>query len=225
MATNLGHKIQAVIFDMDGVLIDSEPFWREAMCLEFNAMGQPMTEAIARETMGVRVDEVVAHRYAVHPWVGRTQAEVVEGIIGRVVKLVNEKGKKLPGVDEAISLVRSRSLPLAIASSSPSALISAVADRLQLRSDFSVLYSAEAEAYGKPHPSVYLSTAAKLGISPERCLAIEDSVNGVIAAKAAKMKCIAIPELGLQNDARFGIADKKLRTLLDFNNALLSTWL
>ncbi|HEV2862122.1 MAG TPA: HAD-IA family hydrolase, partial [Pyrinomonadaceae bacterium] len=93
----------------------------------------------------------------------------------------------------------------------------AVTERLGLAGEFEVAYSAEEEEYGKPHPGVYLTTARRLGVSPAECLAVEDSFNGVLAAKAARMKCVAVPEPAPKADPRFCIADAVLDTLEDLN--------
>ena len=106
-----------------------------------------------------------------------------------------------------------RAPAVALASSSAYRLIGAVTERLGLAGEFEVAYSAEEEEYGKPHPGVYLTTARRLGVAPTQCLAIEDSFNGVLAAKAARMRCVAIPEPAQRRDPRFGIADLVLDSL------------
>ena len=103
----------------------------------------------------------------------------------------------------------------ALASSSSYRIIDAVVDKFGLRNRFELIYSAQEEPFGKPHPGVYISAAQKLGVTPESCLAIEDSINGVVSAKAAKMKCIAVPEPAARNDRRYGIADVVLDSLND----------
>jgi sugar-phosphatase len=96
-------------------------------------------------------------------------------------------------------------------------LIEAVVDKLQIRKYFEVLWSAEFEPFGKPHPGIFITTAKKLQVNPIDCLVFEDSINGVIAAKAARMRCIAIPEEATFNDVRFAIADEKLVSLTAYN--------
>jgi sugar-phosphatase len=91
-----------------------------------------------------------------------------------------------------------------------------VVDKLNIRDYFDLLYSAEFEPYGKPHPGIFITAAKKLGSDPKHCLVIEDSVNGVIAAKAARMLCVAVPEAEKQNDPKFSIADYQLKTLEEF---------
>lgn len=212
--------IRAVIFDMDGLLIDSEPLWRLAEVEVFNSVGVPLTDELALTTMGLRTDEVVEHWYARYPWQGCSLKEVEARIDSRVIELVRERSRPLPGVRELISYFKERRLPLAIASSS-SEIIAAVVHHFDLASAFDVLQSAEHEPYGKPHPGVYLAAAHALGVAPTDCLAFEDSANGLLAAKAARMRCIAVPEPAVRADRRFFIADAILDSLADFRPELL----
>ena len=209
-------NIQAVIFDMDGVLIDSEPFWQEAEQEAFAKVGIALTQEQMRQTTGLREDEVIEYWYARYPWEGHAKKEIGKAIVEGVIARVRERGKKLPGVDQALADLREAGLPLALASSSELDIINTVLDTLDLRGYFDAIHSAEHEPYGKPHPGVYILAAKKLNIAPEYCLAIEDSFNGLLSAKAAKMKCIAVPEAYLMDDKRFAIADKVLSSLEEF---------
>lgn len=213
--------IRAVIFDMDGLLIDSEPLWRLAEIEVFNSLGVPLTEDLAITTMGMRTDEVVEYWFARYPWAGSTLKEVEAAIEARVVELVRERGTPLPGVREVIALLRERGYPLAIASSSSSEIIRSVVHQIGLAGSFQVLQSAEHEPYGKPHPGVYIAAARALGVAPADCLAFEDSANGVLAAKAARMRCFAVPEPVVRDDRRFCIADAVLGSLTEFDVNLL----
>lgn len=200
---------------MDGLLIDSEPLWQDAEIEIFGALGVPLTRAMCRQTMGLRIDEVVAYWWARFRWAGPDQATVVEAVVDKVASLIRERGRVLPGVEETIAFVRQRVGAMAIASSSTTEVIKAVMETLDLERHFDVIHSAENERYGKPHPGVFLSAAAKAGAASERCVAIEDSLNGVIAAKAARMTCVAVPqEHGGELD-RFAVADLVVRSLGD----------
>ena len=212
-----GPGVAAVIFDMDGVLVDSEPLWQVAEIEVFAAVGVALTIERCQETIGLRIDEAVDHWWIRHPWSGPLPAEVADGIVARVTELIAERAEPLPGVRDAIAAAR-RVGPIALASSSPRRLIDAVLARFDLH--FDVVHSAEDEAFGKPHPAIYLTTADRLGVAPTRCLAVEDSVNGVVAAKAARMACVAIPELAQRDDPRFGVADAVLDSL-----GALAVWL
>lgn len=213
--------IEAVIFDMDGLLIDSEPLWREAEVEVFSKLGSPITIETADQTMGLRTDEVVNFWYRKHSWEKPSQKEVSHELDEKVIEIIKAKGKAKEGVNEAISVCESLGLPIAIASSSPTRLIQTVLAKLGMEDKIQVVHSAHDDEYGKPHPAVYIRTAIELGIHPEHCLAFEDSANGVISAKAAKMKCIAIPESNMREDKRFGIADIIIPSLLDFTPHML----
>lgn len=214
--------IKAVIFDMDGLLIDSEPFWRDAEIAEFAKVGITLTPEIAMQTMGLRISEVVLQWYEKHPWDKDEHPlpAVSDRIVKEVIRLIQLNGEPLAGVHEIIEFFTARSLKLALASSSDMALIEAVLEKLDIRHHFEVVHSAQFEAYGKPHPAVFLTTAERLGISPQQCLVLEDSLNGVISAKAARMKCLAVPEDAMRQEKRFVIADTVLHSLTEFNDSV-----
>ena len=162
----------ASIFDMDGLLIDSEILWHEAEIDILGGLGVPIAAEGCRSTKGMFVDEVTAHWYAQHPWPGATPTpdKVAVTIVDRVIELVTTKGVLKPGAEHAIALCRGRGLSLAVASSSQYRLIDAALAHFGLRDSFDVVHSAEDEEYGKPHPAVFLTAAAKLGAPPRRCL-------------------------------------------------------
>lgn len=216
--------IDAVIFDMDGLLIDSEPFWRLAEVEALSAVGCPIDDDAARLTTGLRTDEVVEHWHARYPWETPTKQEVGAAIIRGVRDLVTERGEALPGVHAVLEGFAERGYPLAIASSSASNVIAAVLERLGIGGYFRVVQSAEHEPYGKPHPAVYIEAARRLDVHPTRCLAFEDSPNGVIAAKAARMRCVAVPDHALAADRRFQAADAILPTLEAFDFDAFEGW-
>jgi len=219
--------IQAVIFDMDGVLIDSEPFWQEAEIEVFKTIGLNLTNEMCRETTGLRIDHAVEYWLRRHARQGGrieelSVSDLEQRVVSGVIERIRTRGEPMAGIDQALSFFKSKKLRIALASSSSYDIISAVLERLKLREHFELTYSAEEEKLGKPHPGVYLSCAAKLGVNAAECLAIEDSLNGVIAAKAARMKCIAVPEPASRKDSRWTIADLKLDSLLDIDNAVWS---
>lgn len=200
---------------MDGLLIDTEPIWRDAEASVFAALGVQLTDAELLETTGVAIGEVVSTWRARH-LDGRfrqlTDAEIAGRIIDRVIAHVRAEGRPMPGVIEAVGLFGRLGLRLAIASSSPMRLIDAVCDKLGL-GDITVRCSALDEAHGKPAPDVYLAAARRLGVSPASCLAIEDSPHGIASAKAAGMRCLAVPDPVLEADPGYRVADMVLPTL------------
>jgi beta-phosphoglucomutase-like phosphatase (HAD superfamily) len=213
----------ASIFDMDGLLIDSEILWHEAEIEILGGLGVPLAVEGCRSTKGMFVDEVTAHWYSLYPWPGAkpTPDEVAVTIVDRVIELVLAKGELKPGAEHAIDLCAERGLPMAVASSSQYRLIDAALAHFGLRDRFALVHSAEDEDAGKPHPAVFLTAAAKLGAPPRRCLVWEDAPAGVLAAKAASMTCIAVPEPGQGDHPAFGVADLVVDSLLDVTDASL----
>lgn len=201
---------------MDGLLIDSEPLWRKAEIAIFGSLGISISEDDCRETRGMRVDEVVSHWAYKFPQANLPQAKTAEAIVEAVGKLIDQEGTALPGVYEVIALFEKKNIPLAIASASSSILIHKMVERLELQTHFSQIISAEHMSYGKPHPEVFLKAAAALKIKPEECLVFEDSIYGVIAGKAAKMKVVAVPDQENFTNTAFCIADAKLSSLEAF---------
>ncbi len=210
--------IKAIIFDMDGVILDSEPYWQEAEIRIFNSLGVPLTEAMCETTTGMRLVDVTKLWHEKYPWDNKkdpfkkVNAEIVNSLI-ELIKLKSELNK---GIIELLEMFKTKGLLLAVASSSDMKIIKAVMDKFELTGYFKVIHSAEFEDYGKPHPAIYLTTAKKLGVEPSECLAIEDSFNGVVAAIAARMKTAAYPEKTNFYNPKFAIADVKFRTLKDF---------
>ncbi|MCP5052458.1 MAG: hexitol phosphatase HxpB, partial [bacterium] len=196
-----------------GLLIESESLWRRTEIEIFSALGVPINETMCYQTMGLRTDEVVRHWYVRFPWNGAGEAEVAERIVNRVTELIVTIGQPMPGAVEAVRRCREMNFPLALATSSPMRLVQPVLKRLDLTDAFDVISSAENEESGKPHPAVYLTAARSLGLPPANCVAVEDSVRGVISALAAGMRCIAVPAPELRADRKFAAADAVLDSL------------
>ncbi|WP_038179819.1 hexitol phosphatase HxpB [Vibrio rhizosphaerae] len=201
----------AVIFDMDGVLIDSEPFWRQAQIETLATYGAEITvEECIQYTMGKRLDTIAAI------WCQRCQLEVdpailAQEIIQKLIVQVREHGRAMPGVHQLLSTLQQAGYRIGLATSSGPEIIQAVLERLEIKDYFSQICSADHEAYGKPHPAVYLSAAHKLDVAPQQCLVIEDSVTGMIAAKAASMTTFVVNEH--HPDPRFTLADQCFHSL------------
>ena len=206
--------IQSVIFDMDGLLIDSEPFWAQAEHEVFSELGLDLSIADSLpDTLGLRIDHVVELWYQASPWQGCSLEEAKQRIIDRVIGLVEETRPILPGVHHAMELCRSMDLKIALASASPLYMLEKVLDLLEIRHYFSAVISAADLPLSKPHPEVYLKAASALSTKPIHCVSLEDSFNGMIAAKAARMRSIVVPDKQHFNDPRFGLADIKLASL------------
>lgn len=214
----------AVIFDMDGLLIDSEPLWVRAEMEVFAEVGVSLREEDCARTKGLRTDDVVAYWYERRRdvWAPDVSPAALEArLVARVAELVRSSGVALPGIPDALAAARGDGRKIALASSSPMAIIDAALERLGLRDTFDVVRSAQHEPFGKPHPGIFLATASALGVAPTQCVVIEDSVTGVIAAKAARMACIAIPFDHPKHEARFVLADVVVGSLVEVTPALL----
>ena len=215
-------QILAAIFDMDGLLVDSEPLWDQAELDVIASLGVDISRRHELpDTLGLRIDMVVDLWFAQQPWNGPSRQEVTESIITRAIALVEETKPLLPGVREAVALCKSQGIKVGLASASPLHMLEKVLTMYDLRDVFDALASAEKLPYSKPHPQVYLDCAAKLGIDPLNCVALEDSVNGMIASKAARMRSIVVPAHENQDDPRFVLADVKLTSLTELTAAHL----
>jgi len=207
-------QILAAIFDMDGLLIDSEPLWDQAELEVISSLGVDISRRHEMpDTLGLRIDMVVDLWYAMQPWSRPSKQEVTERIIQRTISLVEEKRPLLPGVREALALCRAEGLKVGLASASPLSMLEKVLALFELSDYFDALASAQTLPYSKPHPQVYLDCAAKLGVDPLTCVALEDSVNGMIAAKAARMRAIVVPAEENRQDPRYALANVKLDSL------------
>jgi sugar-phosphatase len=197
---------------MDGLLLDSEVLWHKAEVEIFGSLGVPLSDAQGRSTKGMYVNEVVRFWYAQYPWEGPSDDEVVDMLLARVGELVETEGRFMPGAERALDLTGERG-PLALASSTPMALIVRCLKHFGLLDRFAAIHSAEFEPYGKPHPGVFLSAATSLAIAPTACLVCEDSAAGVLAAKSATMTVIAVPTSEDRARPEFAIADLVLGSL------------
>jgi sugar-phosphatase len=209
--------MKAIIFDMDGVLIDSEPLWKIAEIKGFGKVGLDLTQTDCEETVGLRIDEVVKMWYQKNPWKGATCEEVTIDIVTILIEEIKKNGMALPGVKEALEICEKAGLKIGLATSSYHNIIEAVLDKLDIRHYFETIHSAEYEKFGKPHPAVFLTAAEKLGVDPLECLVIEDSLNGVIAGKAARMKVIAVPEKSHNCNPKLILADQIIESLTKFD--------
>jgi sugar-phosphatase len=213
--------MKAAIFDMDGLLIDSEPLWRRAEREVFRGVGLKLTDDDCRRTTGLRADEVVAYWFERRPWRTTAPAVVLRDLEARVIDLIRLDGQVMQGARRVIDLVRAEGLRLALASSSTQEIIQVVLASLELDGVFEILCSAADEERGKPDPAVYHSTLHALGLPAAECAAFEDSAAGVEAAGAAGVYTIAVPDPGEFDDPRFDRADLKLESLERFDLAMI----
>lgn len=207
---------KAVIFDMDGVIIDSEPLWRRAMVRGFSENGLPFTQADSRVTTGMRIDQVIAFWNNKTPFTSN-ETLVKDNIEDHLCGLIAAEGKPMKGLQQALDIIANQGLIIALATSSSQKLIDCVLKVLKIEHYFKHIQSAESLQYGKPHPEVFLKCAETINIKPIDCLVLEDSLNGIISAKAAGMSVIGIPEEFNINNPKFIIADLTLHSLLEIN--------
>ncbi len=213
-------KFEAVIFDMDGVLIDSEPIWKVAMEQAFHSVGCKLTREDFQKTVGLRIDEVISYWYKIAPWEIETEKEVEQLIIQKMVALLSESAKPLIGVVETLKYLKEKGIKIGLATSSYRILVDTIINTCSLKDYFDVLHTAEEEEYGKPHPAVYLSAAKMLEVNPLQCLVIEDSINGVISGKAARMEVVCIPEKTHHPNPKLMLADYSFDTMDEMLNVI-----
>lgn len=216
-------QLNTVIFDMDGLLIDSEPLWKQAAADVFRNYGLQLSPEEYRSTMGMRTSEFVAHWFNRYALPAGQAGPAENAILEKVMKLVQEQGKPMPGVAYIFDFFSQRGFRIGLATSSGPELVEIVVDALGIRDRLLATASAAALEYGKPHPGVYLDCARRLEALPEECICFEDSFNGMIAAKAARMKCVVVPSAAEIQLPVWNAADLKLSSLLNFNELLLSS--
>lgn len=206
---------KAVIFDMDGVIIDSEPLWRRAEISTFGEYGYELNDDMCRSTAGLRLTQVIEHWQRKFGYNDFVKNELFTKVHAEVIRLIKTEGKPFAGLLELLNHLNSLNYKIALASGSSYEIIFTVLEKFQIKSFFEEIRSGEEEEFSKPHPQIFINTAKKLNVAYEDCWVIEDSRNGVIAARAARMKVIAMPEKEVENDSVFSIADTKVKSLLD----------
>lgn len=216
-------QLNTVIFDMDGLLIDSEPLWNEAAAEVFRQYGIQLSKEQYASTTGMRIKEFVIWWFAKNNVPTEQAAKAEQDIIQLVIQKVSAKGKAMQGLEHIFNFFISRKFRIGLASSSPMSLINVVVDKLGVRNYLDAINTADHLPLGKPHPQVYLDCAAALQSHPQECICFEDSFNGLIAAKAAGMKCVVVPAAHDSNKPKFSAADLKISSLQNFNDLLLHT--
>ncbi|SMB87090.1 sugar-phosphatase [Pasteurella testudinis DSM 23072] len=205
--------ISAVIFDMDGILIDSEPLWQQAGVDYFNQIGLPVSMADMQPMTGVPSDEVVRRFYRQYGAAALSVETATEQYHHTATELILQRKPLFDGVKPLLARLAQRNIKMAVASASPHALLQQITEKCGIRHYFSALVSAADMPYSKPNPAVYLCAAQQLGVEPHFALGIEDSVTGMTAVKAAAMRCIVIPSVAEKDDPRWALADYKLDSL------------
>ncbi|PWH85249.1 hexitol phosphatase HxpB [Brumimicrobium oceani] len=215
-------NIDTVIFDMDGVLIDSEPLWKAAEIKVFASIGIDFMAVGGEKTVGLRIDEVIDYWFEKYPWKNKTKAQVVDEIMNEMVNGIKAHGQPMKGVVEILEFFKSKGMKIGLASSSFQILIDTSLEKLGITHFFDATLSAQNCTYGKPHPEVYIETAKLLKSEPQNCLVIEDSLNGVIAGKAAKMNVVAVPDGTHEITEQLKVADLQVDNLGELLNVFIT---
>lgn len=212
--------VSGVVFDLDGVLLDSEPVWEDVRHGLVAAAGGTWTAEAQRRLMGMNTREW-AEFLSSELGTGLDPDQTATVVIDRMRARYHDRLPLLPGAAMAVQRMAAR-WPLALASSSPRKLIDAVLELSGLADYFVAVVSSDEVQHGKPAPDVYLHACAGIGAPPERCVAIEDSTNGLRAAAAAGLQVIAIPHSANPPDSDvLSRADRVLRDLSELHVALV----
>lgn len=215
------HQTKAVIFDMDGVIIDSEPLWRIAMIKGFSNCGINFTEEDCVKTTGMRLNEVILFWQKLYPNEIKSVSALNQQILNNLIELIENSGKEQPGLNDLLINLKEQKIKIGLATSSDEILVDVILKRLNIKKYFDGIVSAQFLNYGKPHPEVYLKCAETLNLNPVECIAIEDSVNGIISAKAAQMFVIGMPDHTQTKNQRFLVADKLVSNLSEANSFIM----
>jgi HAD superfamily hydrolase (TIGR01509 family) len=183
--------IDAVVFDLDGVLVDSEPLWEDVRRRFTLANGGRWSVDAQKTMMGMSAGEW-AHFMAATLGVALPEPDIIRGVVEDMAARYRDGVPLLPGAVDAVQRLAAH-WPLGLASSANRPLIDIVLRVTGLDAHFAATVSSEEVAHGKPAPDVYLEVSRRLGVPPTHCAAIEDSTNGLLAARAAGMRVVAVP--------------------------------
>lgn len=220
MKMNLIVNKKAFIFDMDGVIINSEPLWREAQINELakHNISISVNDCI-NKTMGLRLRDI-AIVWCQSFNLSVSADKLAINIKQSVISLIEDKGVAKEGLYQLLNYLKSSKYKIAIATSSNIEIVYTVLNRLKITSYFDSICSADDEKLGKPHPDVYISAARKLNVSSKECIVLEDSYTGLCSAKSAFMTTLIIPEN--IEDKRFLKADEIFKSMIDVVDYLLT---
>lgn len=184
--------IRAVVFDLDGLMFNTEDIFNEVGHLTCRSRGKEMTLDLLQQMMGRRAPEAIAMMIEYHGW-----PDTVEALIDETRKmffeLAEERLAPMPGLFELLARIESRGLPKAVATSSARRYLEEILRRFDLLERFDFTLAAEDVTHGKPHPEIYLSAAQRLGVAPHEMLVLEDSHAGSKAGVAAGAVVISVP--------------------------------
>lgn len=211
-------SMQAVIFDMDGLIVDSEPYWKQAEHKVFSALGCEVTAQDQQHTACLTTQAVTEYWFAKSPWNPQFKQDAEQAVIEEVESLLKTQCQAKPGFFEALSLCRQHDLKIGLASNAPLRLCRTVTQSLNCAEAFDTIVSSEQVKFGKPAPDVYLQTLKALNVTADLTLALEDSITGVKAAKSAGLKVIGIPSEAHYYEPLKHLADELLTTLFELRS-------
>ncbi len=208
--------MEAVIFDMDGVIVDSEIHWKTTEGFFLQSLIPGWTTNDQDRIIGLGVLDL--YRLLVGTYhLQKTQDEFLAIYQEMANEIYGQKVSLIEGFSELLTALNAHRIPVALASSSPTSWINIMLDRFRLRDSFQVVVSAdELQGQGKPSPAIYLHTAQRLGVLPERCIAIEDSKNGILSAKNAMMFCVGFRN-GFNDEQDLSKADVIIHHFAEFD--------
>jgi len=212
-------KIEAVIFDFDGTLVDSEENYFEADRILLKKHGLDIDTEFKKQYIGIGAFEMMEDIRTKHSIAAPTD-ELVNEKNEIYLEIASKNTKVFPEVAEFVKYLHDNGYKTAIASGSSKAVISTLLDCIGFAGYFQAVVSSDEVNRGKPEPDVFLEAAERLGVHPEKCLVMEDSVYGVLAAKKAGMKCCAIPYIKDKIDDIFYHADLFYEDEFDFHETV-----
>lgn len=212
--------IKAVIFDMDGLLIDTEPIWTLADQMFLAGYGKTYRPTDKSRFMGSGVREFIffiKKKFSLF----ENEEKLLSERMGIFQNLVNENLKLMPGAVNLLLELSNNGYLLAMATGNTRQVMDLMTENLKVRKYFSVTVSNDEVPRGKPAPDIFIEAARRLDISPKECLVLEDAINGIIAAKAAGMKAIAVCDQRYNKPESFTEADMVVGSLKEINSGLI----
>lgn len=212
--------IDAVIFDMDGTLIDSEPMWQLAEKTVFSNLGVHVDKR-SKQTASMTTKAVTAFWFQHYPWQGKSLSQVEQEVIDHVGQSINTTGRPMCGTLSLLKQLSTQQIPLGLATNSPKQLADIVLDTLDIGHFFQTICTSDDVTIGKPDPEIYQTALDRLNVKASHAIAIEDSLTGITAAKLAGMKTVAI----MPESNRTDKADLTITNLSQLNLDKLSAML
>lgn len=205
--------IDTVIFDMDGVLLDSEKLWRQSEQELLTNLGVPYSLSQANQLKGQVIEQIVQHWYNKYPWQGPSVMDVSQEICNRVMELISQQSTPNKGLLTTLEFLKQNNIKIGLASNSHTDIIQCVVKTLKIEHYFSQIVSAYQVQRPKPFGDVYIHCAHLLNSTADNCLVIEDSYTGATSAKNADMKVVIMPDPLEFDDPKFDFAHYKIQEL------------